>query len=117
MVRKMVRLAEFLSMDHHDQGPAIMTLISIVIVFRSPAMLLAMIAYLVMHFSYGGGGTFQKPARLGKTPGIVDVFLVCVGVTGLLTYIGLALYLSYAWIMSLVIDYYGSGELKIYLFC
>lgn len=101
LAKIMVRAGESLSIDHHDQGPALMGLLSLALMYRSPLMLAALVMYLIMHFSYGGSGTFQRPPRLGKAPGLIDIFLVLLGITGLLAYVGLILYYSYVWIESL----------------
>lgn len=98
----LTRLAEELSIDHHSQGVAIPGLISVVILFRSPLMLAAMVAYLFMHFSYGGSGTFQKPLRIGSKKGLIDILIVLTGIAGLLTYIGLALFFSVIWFRGIL---------------
>lgn len=94
---KMVRFGEMLGIDHHAQGPAISALIGGVLVFRSPWMFVAMIGYLVMHFCHGGSGTFQKPIRLGLTPGWIDIVIVTVGTFGLAAYVALTVYHVFDW--------------------
>lgn len=89
---KAVRLGEMLGIDHHAQGPAIGALIGGTIFFLSPWMFVAMIGYLAMHFCYGGSGTFQRPVRLGSTPGWIDIVIVTVGTVGLAAYVALAVY-------------------------
>lgn len=83
MARRMKRLGTNLSIDHHGQGILLIAL-GLFFAVRAWWSLLGLLLYCVMHFSYGGAGTFQRPPRANDNPdGIVDVVIVSLGLCGI----------------------------------
>jgi len=83
----MTRTAQRISIGHHAQGPVVILLAVLPIVYGSVPMGVALAGYLAMHFCYGGAGTFQRPLRADKRPGVVDILIVAVGVSALAAYV------------------------------
>ena len=79
------RLGERLSLEHHNQG--IMFVLGIIFVvlkiwWSIPGLLL----YAIMHFQYGGAGTFQSPPRSNHShQTALDFIFVGLGLIGLVT--------------------------------
>jgi hypothetical protein len=89
------------TIDHHGQLGAFGLMIGGAVFLRSPLMGLAVLGYAVMHFSYGGSGTFQRPIRLGASYGIVDIGIVILGVISLMTYVITACYHVVSWALTI----------------
>jgi hypothetical protein len=50
---------------------------------QSGPMALGALLYAIMHFMYGGSGTFQRPPRLGKAETALDILLVGARILGI----------------------------------
>jgi len=72
-----------LSVDHHSQGAALITIILVTFLLRDFRLLLAFLGYGIMSFSFGGSGTFQRSLRSDKDPGFFDLMLLILGVASL----------------------------------
>jgi hypothetical protein len=81
------RLGTALSLDHHGQLFGLIILYAVSASLQSGWMLIGALQYTLMHFMYGGSGTFQRPARLGKAEGAIDMILVLNGIAGILLFL------------------------------
>ena len=81
-----------MSLDHHSQG-MLLVLAVFFVVIRAWWSLPGLVLYGIMHFQYGGFGSFQKPPRNDNHPAtVVDLFYVAIGIVGLvLMVIGLGM--------------------------
>ena len=84
MLARLKRLGMRLSLDHHSQGLLLGLGVLFVVVWAWWS-LLGLVVYAVMHFQYGGAGTFQHPPRENDNPATVaDLLYVLIGVGGLI---------------------------------
>ncbi|MBD3308369.1 hypothetical protein GF339_18180 [candidate division KSB3 bacterium] len=86
------RLGILLSLDHHNQV-VLLVLAQVFVISRAWWSLPGLVLYALMHFQYGGAGTFQNPPRADERPAtLVDVFFVMLGMGGLgLMIVGVAM--------------------------
>jgi hypothetical protein len=76
-------LGQRLSLDHHSQGMLVAAAIFFIII-RAWWSLPGLVLYGIMHFQYGGTGTFQNPPRNDDRPAtMADVAYVVMGLLGL----------------------------------
>ncbi|MGD9972908.1 MAG: hypothetical protein AB7S77_07610 [Desulfatirhabdiaceae bacterium] len=79
------RLGERLSLDHHNQS-IIFVLGIIFAVLKVWWSIPGLLLYSVMHFQYGGAGTFQNPPRGDLAhQTVVDFIYVGIGLIGIVT--------------------------------
>lgn len=97
-----VRLAERVFPDHHSQGALLTVMVLVAVVFfKSVTMVLCTALFFIVHFYYGGAGTFQRPIRKESRPGALDVLLVTLGLAALGGYAGIALVHAAGWVITL----------------
>ncbi|MBF0327755.1 MAG: hypothetical protein HQL10_01190 [Nitrospirae bacterium] len=72
-----------MSLDHHSQGVLIVATLFFLVI-RAWWSLLGLILYGIMHFQYGGTGTFQHPYRNDSQEAtIADAVYLVIGFFGL----------------------------------
>lgn len=82
MINRIKRLGQRLSLDHHNQGLLIAAAVFFFII-RAWWSLPGLILYGIMHFQYGGSGTFQHPPRSDdREATLADVAYVLIGLVG-----------------------------------
>ncbi len=83
MFRYLKRLGLMLSLGHHSQG-LLLVLAVFFLLIKAWWSLPGLVLYGIMHFQYGGSGTFQRPPRDDqRSATIADLFYVTVGIGGL----------------------------------
>ena len=88
MNRNFKRLGQRLSLAHHDQGLLIAAAV-VFILIRAWWSIPGLVLYGVMHFQYGGAGTFQHPPRAdARQATLADVAYVIIGLVGLAMMLG-----------------------------
>ncbi len=57
------------------------------LVSGSALMVVTWVGFMVMHCCYGGAGTFQRPLLGDRSPGMLDIVVVSVGLLCLAVYV------------------------------
>ncbi|MBF0203170.1 MAG: hypothetical protein HQK67_02410 [Desulfamplus sp.] len=77
-----------ISIDHHSQG-LLLVLAVLFIISKAWWSLAGIFFYGIMHFQYGGSGTFQVPARANQQLATIGDLLYCLaGIGGMILIIG-----------------------------
>jgi hypothetical protein len=83
MIESFKKLGQRLSLGHHSQGLLVVAAVFFILI-KSWWSLPGLVLYGIMHFQYGGSGTFQRTPRCDDQKAtLVDVVYVLIGLVGL----------------------------------